>query len=68
LEDPGIDKRIIIKIDLGEIGWASMDWSVLAEDEDVMVDHLEHSNKPLHFIKCGTFLGKAKCLLTHFVS
>jgi hypothetical protein len=33
LGDPGVDGRIILKVDLQEVGWG-MDWIELAQDGD----------------------------------
>jgi hypothetical protein len=32
LEDPGVDRRIIIKMELQEVGCGGMDWIELAQD------------------------------------
>ena len=34
MQDPGVDGRINIKMDLQEEGWRGMDWIGLAEDMD----------------------------------
>ena len=34
LEDPGVDGRIIIKMDLQEVGCGGMNWIELAQDMD----------------------------------
>ena len=34
LEDPGVDGRINIKMDLQEVGCEGMDWIELAQDRD----------------------------------
>jgi len=34
LEDPGVDGRIIIKMDLKEVGCAGRDWIEMAQDRD----------------------------------
>jgi len=34
LEDPGVDGRIIIKMDLQEVGCGGMEWIKLAQDRD----------------------------------
>ena len=42
-----------IEMDLKEIGWGGIDWINVACE---LVSWCEHSNEPLVFIKCGTFL------------
>jgi hypothetical protein len=44
-----------IKIDLREIEWGCMDWTVLAQDRANLKAH-EHSNKPSGSIKCREIL------------
>jgi len=34
LEDKGVDGRIILRMDLQEVGWGGMDWIDLAQDRD----------------------------------
>jgi hypothetical protein len=34
LEEPRINGRKILKMDLQEVGWGSMDWIDLAQDRD----------------------------------
>jgi hypothetical protein len=34
LEDRGVDGRIILKLDLQEVGWGGMDWIDMAQDRD----------------------------------
>jgi hypothetical protein len=34
LEDPGIDGRIVLKMDLWEVGCGGMDWIDLTQDRD----------------------------------
>jgi len=34
LEDSGVDRRIITKIELEELGWGGRDWIALAENMD----------------------------------
>jgi len=34
LGDPGVDGKIIFKMDLQEVGCGSMDWTELAQDRD----------------------------------
>jgi hypothetical protein len=34
LQDPGLDGRIIIKMDLEEVGCGGMDWIELAQNRD----------------------------------
>jgi hypothetical protein len=34
LEDLRVDGRIILKMDLQEVGWVDMDWIDLAQDRD----------------------------------
>ena len=34
LEDPGVDGRIILKMDVQEVGCGSMNWIELAQDRD----------------------------------
>jgi hypothetical protein len=34
LENPGIDRKIILKTDLQEVAWGDMDWSDTAQDRE----------------------------------
>jgi hypothetical protein len=34
LEDPGVDGRYNIKMDLQEVGWGGTDWIDMAQDRD----------------------------------
>jgi len=34
LEDLGVDKRIILKIGLQQVGWGGIDWIDLAQERD----------------------------------
>ena len=34
LEDPGVDGRIVLKMDLQEVGCGGMDWIELAQERD----------------------------------
>jgi len=34
LEDLGVDKRIILKMDIQQVGWGGMDWIDMAQERD----------------------------------
>ena len=34
MEDLGVDKRIILKMDLQQVGWGVMDWIDLAQERN----------------------------------
>jgi CRISPR/Cas system-associated protein Cas7 (RAMP superfamily) len=54
--DPGVDGRIILKIDLQEVGCWVMDWIGLAQDRErwrVLVNAVMNLRVPLNF---GEFL------------
>jgi hypothetical protein len=45
-----------IKMDLGEIGWDSMDWIDLSQDKGHWRTLCEHGNEPSGSIKCWDVL------------
>jgi hypothetical protein len=44
--------RIILKMDLRDIGWSGIDWIYLGRDKDKWRALVNTINKPLGFIKC----------------
>ena len=54
-KDPGVDRKIVLKVDLREVGWGDIDWIDLAHDRDRWRVFCECGNEPSGSIKCGGY-------------
>jgi len=60
LGDPGVDGKIIFKMDLQELGCGGMDWIELAEDRDRGRALVNAVMNLWGSIKCREFLDKSR--------
>ena len=55
MENPGIEGRIIFKLDLQEVECKGMGWTDLVQDRHTWAGSSECSNEPSGSIKCRVF-------------